>query len=334
MSAGPPRADSVTDASTPTRAATQSRGRPVLWIVVLLGLMFLGWRGWQFWQTRLAREHDRADASAQQWQALDARIDTLRSDQRAQAQRLQQADATNRVLRDEVLGVGQRAALLEDSVRKLADPERHGAQALRLDEAELLLGQGEQRLRLDGDLDGARRAYALAAGVLGGVDDPAYISLRQALVQERAALDALGADPKALAAGRLDAFTATLSMPAPALSASNAALPWWQRAFAHIIDVRPSNRMIAADGADRAAALAALQLELALARAAIERRDDSAYGAALSRANDWMARLWPESPDLRHRRAQLQALRAMPLTLELPTLGSTRQHLQGLRATH
>jgi uroporphyrin-3 C-methyltransferase len=335
MSAGHPPADSVTDAPTPARASSaRSSGRAVLWIVLLLGLMILGWRGWQLWQTRLVGEHDRADASAQQWQALDARIDALRTDQRAQAQRLQQADATNRVLRDEVLGVGQRAALLEDSVRKLADPERHGAQALRLDEAELLLGQGEQRLRLDGDLDGARRAYALTAGVLAGVDDPAYISLRQALVQERAALDALGADPKALAAGRLDAFTATLSMPAPELSASNAALPWWQRAFAHIIDVRPSNRMIAADGADRAAAFAALQLELALARAAIERRDDNAYGAALLRANDWMARLWPESPELRHRRAQLQALRAMPLTLALPTLGSTRQQLQGLRATH
>src|SRR3546814_5792065 len=64
----------------------------------------------------------------------------LQHEQRAQAKRLQQADTTNRVLRDELLGIGQRAALLEDSVSQLADPERYGAQALRLDELELVLG--------------------------------------------------------------------------------------------------------------------------------------------------------------------------------------------------
>ena len=310
-----------------------------MWLIVLLLLALLGWRGWQAWQMRVAREHDRADEAAQQWQALNTRIDALRTDQRAQAQRLQQADATNRVLRDELLGIGQRAALLEDSVRKLADPERHGAQALRLDEVELLLGQGEQRLRLTGDLDGARRAYALAAGVLAGVDgaqtdSAGYLNLRQALVQERAALDALGADPKALVAGRLDAFAATLAMPTRTSITPDSALSWWRRAFAHIVEVRPSNRTVVVDGADRAAAFAALQLELALARAAIERRDEGAFRAALARADGWLLRLWPDSLALRHRRAQLQALRALPLALTLPTLGSTRQQLQALRVAH
>ena len=119
----------------------------------------------------------------QQRQALDARIDALRATQQAQAQGLQQAEATNRVLRDELLGIGQRAALLEDSVSKLADPDRHGAQSLRLDEIELLLGIGQQRLQLADDLDGARRALALAAPLLAGIDDPAYLNLRQALAQ-------------------------------------------------------------------------------------------------------------------------------------------------------
>ena len=62
------------------------------------------------------------------------------------------------VLRDELLGIGQLAALLEDGVSKLADPDRHGAQSLRLDEIELLLGIGQQRLRLADDVDGAQRA--------------------------------------------------------------------------------------------------------------------------------------------------------------------------------
>ena len=302
------------------------------WLLVLMVLALLGWRGWAWWQARLAGEQAQANASAQQWQALDARIDALRRDQRAQDQRLQQADATNRVLRDEVLGVGQRAALLEDSVRKLADPDRHGSQALRLDEVELLLGQGEQRLRLDGDLDGARRAYALAAGVLDGVNDPAYLNLRQALVQERAALDALGADPKALAAGRLDAFAATLAQPPAPASATDATSPWWRRVFARIVQVQPSQGAVAVGGSARSAAFAALQLEFALARSAIERRDATAYRNALARADGWLQRLWPASPELRQRRAQLQAFRALPLTLSLPTLGSTRQQLQALRA--
>ena len=314
---------------TDTPAPVRRRG----WIalVVVIALAALGWRGWHAWQLRQARQQQLADANAQQWQALDARVDALRRDQRAQAQRLLQADATNRVLRDEVLGIGQRAALLEDSVRRLADPQRHGVQGLRLDEVELLLGQGEARLRLAGDLEGARRAYALAAGVLAGVDDPAYLNLRQTLVQERAALDALGADPRAVAEGRLQAFAATLQLPARETDASRTALPWWRRAFAGIVQVQPSSGARASEGADRSAAWAALQVELTLARAAAERRDERAYRVALSRSDALLRRLWAPS-QLRDRLARLHALQALPLALRLPVLGSTRQQLQAMRA--
>ena len=327
----------MTDSSPPTAPhptatrPTAPRSRGLLAWIVLIALLLLGWRGWQLWQAQLASAQAQATLLTQHWQALDARIDALRRDQRAQAQRLQQADATNRVLRDELLGLGQRSALLEDSVRKLADPERHGLQALRLDEVELLLGQGEQRLRWAGDLDGARRAYAQAAGVLGGLQDPAYLNLRQSLAQERAALDALGADPKALAAGRLDALAATLAMPALPSRSPDAASPWWRRAFGNIVQVQPSNAALTMGGADRAAGFAAMQLEIALARSAAERRDEAAWRAALGRVDGWLLRLWPPSPDLQRRRAQVRALRAMPLVLRLSTLGSTRDQLQALR---
>jgi uroporphyrin-3 C-methyltransferase len=303
-------------------------------LIVLVALLAVGWRGWQWWLARQQHAAARADAVAQQWQALDTRIEALRRDQRAQAQRLQQADATNRVLRDELLGIGQRAALLEDSVRRLADPQVHGTQALRLDEVELLLGQGEQRLRLAGDLDGARRAYAIAAGVLEGVDDPAYLNLRQALVQERAALDALGADPRSLAEGRLEAFAATLAAPARIAPAAPGGSPWWRRALDAVVRVRPSGAAVATEGADRAAGRAALQLELTLARAAIERRDEAGYSAALARVDGWLRRLAPDSPELRRQRARLRRLSALPLVLHLPVLGSTREQLQAMRAAH
>jgi uroporphyrin-3 C-methyltransferase len=309
-------------------------GRVGFWLLLLLLLALAGWRGWHWWQARSGRALSAASDTTQQLQALDARIDSLRRDLRAQSQRLQQADATNRVLRDELIGVGQRAALLEDSVRKLAEPGRDGAQALRLDEVELLLTQASARLELAGDLDGARRAYALAAGVLDGVDDPALLDLRQTLAQERAALDAACADPRLDAVRRLDAFAAALALPAlPAATQAGAAQPWWRRTFAQLVQVRPSEQALVLDSGARAAAFATLQLDLALARTAVERRDQIAYAAALARADGDLARLWTGAP-LRTYRGQLQALRALPLRRLPATFGSTLQQLQARRAAH
>lgn len=328
---------SSTPAPTSTSPSTSSKrhgANPWPWLLLLLALAGAAWYGWQQWQARDARERSAMADAEQRLGALDDRLGALRRDQRAQSQRLQQADATNRVLREELLGIGQRAALIEDSVSKLADPDRHGAQALRLDEAELLLTLGQQRLLIAGDLDGARRAYALAAGVLDGVDDPAYLSLRQTLLQERTALDALGAEPRVQALAKLDAFAATLSAaPARAGASGDARAPWWRRAFAKIIAVQPSDRALAVQPADRAAAQAGFQLEITLARAAAERRDAAGYRAALARANGWLERLWSDADARQRYRAQLGALAAMPLSLSLPTLGSTLEQLRQMRAS-
>lgn len=318
----------------PTPIPTRRASSPWPWLLLLLALAGAAWYGWHQWQARDARERAAVADAGQRLDALDGRFDALRRDQRAQTQRLQQADATNRVLRDELLGIGQRAALIEDSVSKLADPDRHGAQALRLDEAELLLTLGQQRLLIAGDLDGARRAYALAAGVLDGVDDPAYLSLRQTLLQERTALDALGAEPRVQALAKLDAFAATLNAaPSRVAAGGNARAPWWRRAFAKIIAVQPSDRALAVQPADRAAAQAGLQLEITLARAAAERRDAAGYRAALARTKGWLERLWPDADALQRQRAQLDALAAMPLSLSLPALGSTLEQLRQMRAS-
>jgi uroporphyrin-III C-methyltransferase len=318
----------------PLPSATPARrGSALLWLLLLLALAAGGWFGWQWWQAGLVREREASAQSSQRLQALEARIDALRQDQRAQSQRLQQADATNRVLRDELLGIGQRAALIEDSVSRLADPERNGAQALRLDELEIVLGLVQQRLQLAGDLDGARHGYALATGLLDGVQDPAYLSLRQALAQERSALDALGDDPRAIAAGRLQAFAASLpALPATVATTGDATAPWWRRVFSRIVEVRHANTAVAIEPGDRAAGLAALRLELTLAQAAIERRDLVGYRDALARADAWLARLWPDSPELRGQRTRLRELRELPLAIELPTLGTTLAQLRGMRA--
>jgi uroporphyrin-3 C-methyltransferase len=309
-------------------------GSALAWLLALLVLAAGGWFAWQGWQARAQQAREVEAQATQRLGALEQRIDALHDDQRAQAQRLRQAATTNRVLRDELLGIAQRAALLEDSVSALADPERNGAQALRLDELELVLGLAQQRLRLAGDLDGARRGYALAANLLDGIHDPAWLSLRQTLAQERSAVDALGADPRAIAAGRLQAFAATLpALPVTVAARDDAALPWWRRAFARIIDVRHADTAVAIEPGDRAAGLAALQLELTLAQAAVERRDRDGYRNALARADAWTTRLWPDSPQLRERRKRLRDLRELPLAINLPTLGTTLVQLRAMRAT-
>lgn len=324
----------MTDSATPAPSRPRLAGLTLVIMLVIAAMV--AWAGWRHWQARQAVEAVELDAG-QRLDALETRVDSLRRDQRAQAQRLQHADATNRLLREELLGIGQRAALLEDTVSRLADPDRHGAQSLRLDEVEFLLAVAAQRLDLAGDLDGARRAYGLAAGLLDGIDDPAWLSLRQTLAQERAALDALGEAPRVVAAGRLDALEMALSvLPESAVAAPDATAPtpaWWRRLLSRVVEARPTAGETMAAPGDRAPALAALRLELTLARAALERGDRDGFAAALQRAQAWVLRLWPESPQRAAAIQALQALQVQPLRPELPVLGSTLEQLRRLRAS-
>ena len=319
-----------------TIASTPRRGASVVVLVVVLVvalvLAVLGWRGWTMWQAQKAQAQIVAAATEQRIAALEQRIETLRRDQRAQTQRIQDSAATNRVLRDEVLGLSQRGALLEESVSRLADPTRHGAQALRLDEVELLLSQGQQRLSIADDLDGARRAYALADGALQGIDDPRLLNLRQALAQERIALDTLGAGPHAAVSQRLEAFASSLDrLPLQSPEVEAASRPVWQRMLSPLVDVRPTQGNTLIAPAQRMAGQAALQIELGLARAALERDDTVAFRATLSRIEAWLPRLWPSSPELQQRRSELKSLRGVALQPALPVLGTTLQQLRLLR---
>ena len=323
----------VTASSPPAAPHTPQHGGWARLLLVLLALAAVGGGLWYGDRQRAKRERASEIEAAQRLEALESRLDRLRGDVRGHSQRLQQADATNRVLRDELLGMGQRAALLESNVAKLADANRQGAQALRLDEAELLLTLGQQRLQLAADLDGARRAYALAAGVLDGVDSPGFLNLRQTLTQERAALDALNADPSRIALQGLDALAAKLPDPAvlPRAPAPSANAPWWDRVLARLVSVRRTDAPTALANDDRSAGDVALQLELTLARTAIERRDAVALRAALERVDAWLLRLWPASPQRRALRNELETLRDAPLVLDIPTLGSTLEQMRAQR---
>ena len=302
-------------------------GGLLLSLLLLLIVAAAGFFGWRYWQQQQAQSTALAE---QQRQALDASVASLRIAQRAQAKRLQQAEATNRVLRDELLGIGQRAGILEDSIARIADPDRDSAQALRLDELELLLGIGQQRLQLADDLDGARRALALAAPLLGGIDDPAYFNLRQTLAQEQAALDALGIDPQIRANALLDALAKALQdMPTVAVQIPDQQSPWYERLMDKIVRVQPTAGAGMHERADREAAVAAMQVELSLARVAAERRDDVGMATALDRIDAWLEKLQPSR--LSADRKRIGELKATPLQVDAPLSGSTLQELRALR---
>ena len=277
----------------PVAPARRSRaGAILLWLLLALVVAAAGGFGWRHWQ---AGEQQRQSLAEQQRAALDARVESLRQLQRTQAQRLQQAEATNRVLRDELLGIGQ------------------------------------QRLRLDDDIDGARRALALAAPLLDGLDDPAYLNLRQALAQEQAALEALGADPRIHANALLERIAAGVDSAMPARPVPSLREPWYQRLLGRIVHRQPTASAGLAQRPDRDAALAALQVEFSLARAAVERRDIAGLRHALARIDGWLQRLLAGSPGLPQKRRQLAELKALPLRMESPLAGTTLQQLRALR---
>jgi uroporphyrin-3 C-methyltransferase len=101
--------------------------------------------------------------------------------------------------------------------------------------------------------------------------------------------------------------------------------------LAPFVTITPTRLQGPLTEADRVAAWDSLQLELTLARAAVERGDQPGYLQALDRVALWLPRLWPDSPALREQRAELQQLRACELRPSLPELGSTLQQLRSMR---
>ena len=284
----------------------------------------------------LLQQRQQADTLSAQLQqqvtALEQSLLALRADQRANSRALQDAASGNRLLRDEVLGLSQRNGLLEENVARLSADSRQNLLALRQDEAEVVLGQALQRLEYGHDLEGARRLYGLAQTLLQGLEGPGMIDLRQALLQEIRTLEALGEDPRRSQAQALDAvLKALLQMEHRSKAPPEAQLQWWQRLLSPLVEVHPSNAGVLLADAQRMHAIDALQLEASLARAALERGDQQNWALALGRINDWVVRLWPDSPARQRQLQSLQQMRSTPLALGSAELGSTLRQMRQLR---
>ncbi len=309
--------------------------RPLL---IALPLLLAGGAAAWWWSSRPAPEIAPDPLSNavldQRLLAVEQAIASLERGQSRNAQRLADLEARSTVQREELLGWGQRTALLEESVQQVAaSTEGDSGIALRLDEVDLLLSFAETRLALSGDVDGARRAYGFADGLLSALTAPQYVNLRQSLAQEQAALAALPPDPRLAARGRIDAVEAALPSldAAPAEATPEAPVSALDKVLDALVDVRPRGAQDLLAPADRQRGLAALRLELGLARMAIERRDSAGLASAAARAQDWMRRLYAASPALEAEAARLDALAKTDLALDVPVLGSTLAQLRAQR---
>lgn len=330
--------DTVLDTSSETPPVRRRSGA-LGWLLLLVVLVAAGYGGWRAWQAWRPAADAGPDLSPE---ALDARLleaeqalATLRRTHQGLDQRLTDTSARTGLLRDEVLGVGQRAAILEDNLRELSAQASEGREALRLDEAELLLSLAQARLAIAGDVEGAIRATVMARDTLAPLTDPQFISLRQTLGQELSALRALPADPRRVAAGELDALQSSLGSLASrapgVLPGTGGSGSRWQRLLDAIVQVRPSSAQDLISPSDRATGEAALGLELALARTALDRRDEASFRAGLERIDQWLQRLYAETDTLRAQRERLAALAGLSLTPDLPVQGAGLQQLRSLR---
>lgn len=337
--ASPPPAASLPPA--PARPRRAGWG----WVALLVLLLAAGVFGWRHW-SELREGERRAESREQALATLQRRLDdleaaheTTRRAQRALETRAGDNAATNKVLREEILGMGERASLLEDAVARLAENRLRGEMILRLNEAEFLLMLGEERLRLFGDAPAAIQAYSLADAALAGLDDPVLATLRQTLAQELLALRSIPDDARPTLRAELsrisDAVAQLPASQAGAVATADANDSRLMRLLSQLVTIRRLDARDALLGpAQREAALAALRLQLEQAQSALARPDAAAYTHALDQAKASVARLFDAShAEVVRTQATLDRLRGATLLPELPVLGATLRELRGLRAT-
>jgi uroporphyrin-3 C-methyltransferase len=326
------------------RVIVRRRPNWLVWLLALAAIVaaLVAIQQWR----RLENSERRAEAWRESSAALQTRVedlatalDGLRRSHRALESRASDNAATNKVLREELLGMGERAALLEDAVARLADNRLRGEVMLRLNEAEFLLLLGEERLRLFGDVPAAIQAYNLSEAALASLDDPVLATLRQTLAQELLALRSVPDDPRPAIRAELAALAATLDqLPASRdgeIVAADRNDSRLMQLLSRLVTVRRIGERDAVLGpVQRDAAIASLRLQLELAQAALSRPDPAAYRHAIEQAQALAPRVFDASAAaVAPLRDALQRLHGAVLVPELPVLGATLQELRGLRST-
>jgi len=321
-------------------------------IALILGVIASAAGGYALWLAHDARTRaaalEHAQSSTEGARAEDARttgaeLDALKRTLDSETKRHTDSDALGKSLREEVLGLSERAGLIEDALRNLAERHDDGETSLRLGEAEFLLRLGAERHRLFRDPTGAATAFELADGVLAELDDPLYAGVRQTIAAELAELRAEPAPDRTALIARLDALESTLGE-LPFGAPGERAAPevpdqsWWGRikaAFADAVRIRrvASSEAAMLGPANAALARQALALDLALAKAGIAAGEDPRARVALESATRRSA-VWLPPEDKRvaaFRRGITEISGALPDQTVLE-IGKAQAELGNLRA--
>jgi uroporphyrin-3 C-methyltransferase len=312
---------------------------------VLLALIALGVAGYAAWRGHLLESERAAGADPQklaaQVEALTHSMEQLRGNADSVRARLDDTAKVDKSEREELLGLGERARLLEDAVANLADKRLSGRDTLALDEAELLLNLGAERFALFHDAAAASSAYRLADNALAEVENAAFSTVRQSVAAEIQAFEAArGADTQALLGRLTQARTRVLGLrtaqhvAAPGETPAGGSRLW--RVLGALVQVRhddDAQGQLQHRDAGLARELAALDLHTA--QAALLARDDAQFHAALASTRAQLAAFDRADTDVADVFAALDGLDQAQLAPPPPSLlGTALKELRNLRATH
>lgn len=328
----------MSDSQSPTSAnKTKSNLGPIL---IGLGFLFAFgvWGYLRFSEQPLPWTIQQSNASELSIETVDQRLlvaeenlAELKRERSALQQKL--ADSANRtnLLRDEVLGVSERAGLIEESIQKLSQNTYSAQDSLHLSEALLLLIIANERWQLSNDLAGTIKATELAGLSIEQLKDPQWLNLRQTIAQELAGFRDLPPDPTAKAKGELDALETLLPQLVSLSGQSNNAKPseyGMTRLLNALIRIQTSGQQTLISPSERNAAKTALELEMTNARLAIQLRNSTDFKASILRINQWLTRLYADTSTLQEQRKRLIIIANTPLNRSAPLAGSSLAELQ------
>jgi uroporphyrin-3 C-methyltransferase len=324
--------------STPARPARPSRAALAFSLLaVLLALI----TAFGLWYVVVA-----LDGALQQREAISRRV-ALAEEESAQlrrqlvelGRRVDDDSALNRSLREELLGISERAALMEQALKRVSENRMDSVSELRLNQAELLLSAGIERLDLFRDARAAATALRLADAELARLEDPRFAGVRQSLAQEIAALDAVPhqayADALVLLAdlrARVPNLPLRAGQAPAAADASGSRIESVLRGLVRVRRVSPREAaMLGPLAADTLRAV--IVLDLLHAEEALRQQDATRYQTLVAQARDALALGFDldaaSTRDMRLKLAQLAAYKPAPW----PRVGAALEQLVNLRHT-
>jgi len=309
-------------------------------LALVAALLALGWL-WRIESRSGALEQERSELAVDQ-RLMEARLKQVETELRVTQLRVQDAAAINRSLRDEVLGVAERAELVEQALKRVSDRGMENVTELRMNNAEFLLGAGLARLRLFQDIAGAETALSLADAELSALQDPVVTGIRQSLARELATLSGFPADTRSVALARLQRIAEksdalllrreTLTM-APLNDAG-----WSARArrllgeFVRVRRIRPGEGSFA-EPLSEALARVDLRLQLRYAEAALMEADSARFKAQLLRIQGATQVFDLKTETGQWLVAELKSLAELPAFPEFAEAGGALQQLRNLQGT-